>query len=144
MARYRGTVASRWPAGRAFAYMADFSHVPEWDESFQSAECLSPDPLQERARFRLRGSSFGRTLELEYETIELEPPRQVTLRTETRAIVSLDRISVEPDDGGGSAVTYDADLRLKGALRLFELPMRVWFRRIGDRAKAGLERELNR
>ena len=144
MARYTGTIASRWPAERAFAYMADFSNVPQWDESFHAAERLSPDPLQPGARFRLHGGSLGRTIELDYETVELEAPRKVTLRTETSALISLDRIRVDEVAGGGSAVTYEADLRLKGPFRLFELPLRLWFRRIGDRAKAGLERELNR
>ena len=144
MARYRGTIESRWPAEKAFAYMADFSKVPEWDESFERAERLTSDPLQVGARFRLHGKSFGRAVEFDYETVELEAPNVVTLRTETAAIVSLDRITVKPATGGGSLVTYDADLRTKGAFRLFELPLRVWFRRIGDRAKAGLQRELNR
>lgn len=144
MARYRGTVASRWPAEKAFAYMADFSNVPEWDESFHAAQRLTEDPLQKGALFRLHGKSFGRTLQLDYETVVLDAPRLVTLRTETGAIVSLDRIRVDPDGEGGSIVTYDADLRLKGLLRTFDLPLRLWFRRIGDRARAGLERELNR
>ena len=39
-------------------------------------------------------------------------------------------------------VTYDADLRLKGILRVAELPMRLIFRGIGDRARAGLEEAL--
>jgi hypothetical protein len=143
MARYKGTIESRWPAEKAFAYMADFSKVPEWDESFERAERLTPDPLAVGARFRLYGKSLGRAVEFDYETVEMDAPRLVVLRTETKAIVSLDRITVEESANGGSLVTYDADLRPKGAIRLFALPLRLWFRRIGDRAKAGLERELN-
>ena len=40
--------------------------------------------------------------------------------------------------GGGTIVTYDADVTLKGALRAFELPFRLVFRRLGDSARDGL------
>jgi len=44
--------------------------------------------------------------------------------------------------GGGTLVTYDADLGLKGAAKLAELPMRLAFRRIGDAARDGLRNRL--
>ena len=143
MARYYGTIESRWPPEQAFAYMADFSKVPEWDDSFESAELRSPDPLQEGARFWLQSKALGRNIEFDYETIEIDAPRHVTLRTETGTIVSLDKISVR-ERPGGSLVEYDANLHAKGPLKLFDPLLNLWFRRIGDRAKAGLERELNR
>jgi hypothetical protein len=143
LARYRGTIESRWPQEKAFAYMADFSKVPEWDDSFESAERLSSDPLQKGARFILHGKALGRTVDFDYETIEIDAPRRVTLRTETGAIISLDKISVTSRPGG-SLVEYDADLQAKGPLRLFDPLLSLWFRRIGNRAKAGLERELNK
>lgn len=143
MARYYGIVQSSWPPEKAFAYMADFSKVPEWDESFESAELRSPDPLVVGARFLLQGKSLGRAVEFDYETVEIDAPRRVTLRTETGAIVSLDKISVR-EQPGGSLVEYDANLHAKGPLKLLDPLLSLWFRRIGDRAKAGLERELNR
>ena len=143
MARYHGTIESRWPQEKAFAYMADFSKVPEWDESFESAELLSPDPLQEGARFCLHTKALGKKIDFDYETVEIEAPRRVTLRTETGAIISLDRISVS-ERAGGSLVEYDANLQAKGPLKVLDPLLNLWFRRIGDRAKDGLERELNR
>ena len=143
MAHYQGTIESRWPPEKAFAYMADFSKVPEWDDSFESAELRSPDPLQAGARFCLHSKALGRKIDFDYETIEIDVPHRVTLRTETGAIISLDKISVT-ERSGGSLVTYDANLQAKGALKLFDPLLNLWFRRIGDRAKAGLERELNR
>ena len=143
MARYYGTIESLWPPEKAFAYMADFSKVPEWDDSFESAELRSPDPLQPGARFSLHGKALGRTVDFDYETIEIDPPRHVTLRTETGAIVSLDKINVR-ERPGGSLVEYDANLHAKGPLKLLDPLLALWFRRIGNRAKAGLERELNR
>ena len=143
MASYNGKVESQWPPEKAFAYMADFSKITEWDESFDSAELRSPDPLQKGARFLLRSKALGRTIEFDYETIAIDPPRQVTLRTETKWLTSLDKISVS-ERPGGSLVEYDANLQAKGALKLFDPLLHLWFQRIGDRAKKGLERELNR
>ena len=56
-------------------------------------------------------------------------------------MISLDTITFA---GGpaGTELTYDAELTLKGALRLLALPMRVGFDRLAENAKAGLEREL--
>ena len=39
-------------------------------------------------------------------------------------------------------MTYDADLRLNGLLRIGDLGLRLVFDRIGDRAAAGLRRVL--
>jgi hypothetical protein len=55
--------------------------------------------------------------------------------------VSLDRITVSPL-GDGAQVTYDADLSLKGALKVADPLLAVLFRRVGDRALAGLRRTL--
>jgi hypothetical protein len=74
--------------------------------------------------------------------VELDRPHRVVLRATSHSVVSNDAISFRPTPNGGTLVTYDADLRLKGALRLAELPMRVLFRRIGERARDGLEEAL--
>lgn len=143
MARYQGTVESRWPPEKAFAYMADFSKVPEWDDSFDSAELRSPDPLQKGARFCLHTKALGKKIDFDYETIEIDAPHRVTLRTETDAIISIDKITVT-ERPGGSLVEYDANLEAKGRVKLLGPLLDLWFRRIGNKAKAGLERELNR
>jgi carbon monoxide dehydrogenase subunit G len=55
---------------------------------------------------------------------------------------STDEITVTPADGG-SRVTYEADLRLAGPLgRVVDPVLGLVFRRIGDRAAAGLRATL--
>ncbi|MBV8221122.1 MAG: hypothetical protein JO325_21875, partial [Solirubrobacterales bacterium] len=46
--------------------------------------------------------------------------------------------------GTGTRVTYAADLRLKGLLRLADPLLALAFRRVGDRALAGLREVLAR
>jgi hypothetical protein len=74
-------------------------------------------------------------------TKEYDAPRNLLVVARSFVFTSIDRITVEPD-GTGSVVTYDADLRLNGVLRVGDLGLRLMFGRIGDRAAAGLRRVL--
>ena len=142
MARYVASAESLWDRERAFAYLADFATIADWDPGVAGARRLSPDPLASGARFEVHSSFLGREIPLTYETIEFDPPRRVVLRADTPTAVSLDELTFDLRPGGGTIVTYDADLRLKGLLRLFDLPFRLAFRRLGDRARDGLRRRL--
>jgi carbon monoxide dehydrogenase subunit G len=142
MTRYAATVRTDWEPEQAFRYLADFATVADWDPGVESAERLSDDPLAEGARVRVQASFLGRPVPLVYETTEIDSPRKVVLRAESGTVVSLDTMSFDPAPGGGTAVTYDAELTLKGPLRLFDPLMALAFRRVGDRAKEGLERRL--
>lgn len=80
-------------------------------------------------------------LTLRYVTEEHDAPRTLLVVARSSMFTSIDRITVEPD-GTGSVVTYDADLRLNGVLRVGDLGLRLVFGQIGDRAAAGLRRVL--
>ena len=76
-----------------------------------------------------------------YAITELDPPRRVTFSGENSTVTSLDTITVEPA-AQGTTVTYDADLQLKGALKLADPLLALAFKRIADNALAGLRRQL--
>ena len=84
---------------------------------------------------------LGRKAALTYRIVEFEPGKAVTLRGENATVVSLDRITFEPSDGG-TRVTYDADLALKGPLRIADPLLGLAFDRVGDRALEGLRETL--
>lgn len=144
MARYEATVLATRPINEVFDYLSDFSNVEEWDPGVVVAEALDSDPHREGARFRVVSSFLGREVPLVYETIRYEPPHRLVLRAESGSVVSLDTMTFEPAPGDGTLVSYDADLSLKGLARAGELPMRLLFKRVGDRAKAGLQEALSR
>ena len=142
MARYRATVTTDWSPQQTFDYMANFANSAEWDPGVVSAEELTDNPLRVGARFDLVAAFLGREIDLTYETVELEAPRRVVLRAESGTVVSLDEMTFEPTASDGTVLTYDADLRLKGALRVADPVLRLAFRRIGDRARDGIAARL--
>ena len=141
MARYRTTIDSALPPETAFAELADFSSAERWDPGVREARRLDAGALGVGSRFHVVARFAGRDVPLEYEIIEFDPPNTVVLRAESSAVVSLDTITFEAS-ATGTAVTYDADLRLKGLLRILDPVLVVAFRRIGDRARDGLRRAL--
>jgi len=142
MARYVTTIDSPRAPEECFAQLSDFSTAEQWDPGVVSARRTDHGELKVGSRFDLVAGFLGREVPLTYEITELEPPQRVVLRGENATVVSLDTITVEPGPGGGSRVTYDADLVLKGPLRVFDLGLRLVFGRIGDKAAAGLREYL--
>jgi carbon monoxide dehydrogenase subunit G len=142
MARYQATVASRRPAADTFSYLATFSNAAEWDPGVLSARQLDPGPVRPGTRFRLTVPLLRRRLELTYAVVTLAPGREVVLAATGHLLRATDRIAVAPD-GDGATVSYQADVRLRGPLRLLDGLLRPGFRAVGDRAAAGLARVLS-
>lgn len=142
MARYRTTVSSTMSAADAFAYMAAFENVATWDPGVGKAAKITDGPPQLGTRFAVEASFLGRPLPLEYEMTAFEDGRTFVLIAETSTIRSVDTVTVLAD-GDGSKVTYDADLILKGAFKIFDPTLRLAFRSIGNKARDGLRRALN-
>lgn len=142
MARYVVSVKSPRPQKEAFDYMADLSNFAEWDPGVESARQVEGSGPGPGTAFDVAVRTAGRTMVLRYEVTAFEPPTKVVARAESTTLVSLDTITVE-GDGEGAVVTYEAALDLKGALRLFDPVLGVAFKRIGDRAAAGLVSALD-
>ena len=141
MARYVTTVRTAMPPQEAFDYMADLRNFAEWDPGVKSVRQMQGSGGGPDAVFDVTVASIGRDLTLRYVTEEYDTPRNLLVVARSAVFTSIDRITVEPD-GTGSAVTYDADLRLNGVLRVGDLGLRLMFNRIADRAAAGLRRVL--
>lgn len=134
MANYETTVHADLPAERAFALMADFSNAEHWDPATLESRQLNDVPVGLGARFELKMKIFGRENEIEYEIMEFDSPRRVVLRGENSGSVSIDTITVEPD-GDGSAVTYRADVTMKGGFKVIGPLFGPVFKKMGDEAR---------
>jgi carbon monoxide dehydrogenase subunit G len=141
VARYRAGIDTPREREDVFAYLSDFSTTEEWDPGVVEAERLNDAPVGEGTEFRLVAEFLGRKTALTYEIVEYDPPHAVTFRGENATVISKDRITFEVADGS-TRVTYDADLALKGPLRIADPLLGLVFNRVGDRALAGLKNRL--
>ena len=141
MARYVTTVRSAKTPREAFAYMADLRNFAEWDPGVKAVRQVKGSGGGPDAVFDVTVVAPGPDLTLRYLTEEHDAPRNLLVVARSSVFTSIDRITVEPD-GTGSVITYDADLRLNGVLRVGDLGLRLVFGQIGDRAAAGLRRVL--
>ena len=107
------------------------------------AERLNGQTVGEGSEFRLVARFLGRKNELTYRIVEYDPPAAATLLGANATVVLRDRITFELT-AQGTRITYDADLALKGLLRIADPVLGLAFSRVGDRAVAGLRRTLDR
>ena len=142
LAHYRTTVSSKWDAPTAFNYMSDFSNCERWDPGVSAATQLSTGEVGLGTKFELLATFNGRTLPLTYEITTFEPPRRVVLRAETNMVQSIDEVTFSSTPEG-TEVAYSAILRTRGWFRLAAPVVALMFRGIGERARVGLQRELN-
>lgn len=141
MAHYSTTVTSPWTPAEAFAYLADMRNFAEWDPGVRRAELVAGDGPGPDAAYLLAVKGIVGDIDMRYETLQYAPDERVIVRAETSMFVSLDEIVIVPSDDGCS-VTYDAQLDLRGPLRLFDPLLGLTFKSIGDRAAKGLKRVL--
>lgn len=141
MARYVTKVRTARTPQKAFAYMADLRNFTEWDPGVKAVKQVEGSGGGLDAVFDVTVAGPVGDLTLRYKTEEHDAPRNLLVVARSFIFTSIDRITVEPD-GTGSVVTYDADLRLNGVLRVGDLGLRLMFGQIGDRAAAGLRRVL--
>jgi hypothetical protein len=143
MARYHAIVESHSRAAETLSYLATFSNAAEWDPGVLSGKQLDAGPVRPGSRFRLVVPFLAARMPLTYEVLSLVPDREVVLHAANAVLQSTDRIAVT-DTAGGSAVSYDAEVRLRGPLRLLDPLLRPGFRAVAQRAAAGLAGALSR
>ncbi len=142
MANYRTSVRTPWSAQRAFEYLSDLEHFAQWDPGVKRSVHVAGDRAGLGAEYDVTVSGPGRDLTLRYKTVAIDPFRRIEVVAETSALRSVDVITVENTIDGGCVVFYDADLVFRGAFAIANPLLSLAFRRIGDRAAAGLEHIL--
>ena len=142
MPHYRTTVESPWTTEQAFGYLSDLAHFADWDPGVKrSVQTRGTGPAR-GAAFAVTVGGVGRDLVLPYEIVGFDPFERVEVRAETAALRSVDVMTFAATAAGGCLVTYDADLTLRGLLRVGSPVLGLVFGRIGDRAAGGLRRVL--
>ena len=141
MARFIDAIDLPVPVEQAFSYVADFSHTAEWDPGVVSAERLDSGALGCGSRFRVVVSFLGRELPLEYEITHYAFPERVVLVGGDDSVRSVDEITFVARPGG-TRVTYEARLDLRGVRRIADPLVDLWFQRVGRLAVCGLRERV--
>lgn len=142
MIQVEDRVPVRLGADEAFAYLADFTHLPEWDPGIARVRRLDGGPLKIGARFEVVARFLGRDVPMTYELVRHDPAtRQAVLEGRGDGVRAVDRITLTPK-GAGAEVHWQADFELLGAGRLFEPVSRPLFHRLARKAMDGLRRKL--
>jgi Polyketide cyclase / dehydrase and lipid transport len=142
MARYQATVPSARPPAETFAYLATFSNAAQWDPGVLAGEQLDPGPVGPGTRFRLVVPFLGRRMPLTYQVASYQPGHSVELTATSGLLRATDRIAVT-GNADGSAVSYEAEVRLRGPLGVLDPLLRPGFRAVASRAAAGLAQALS-
>lgn len=140
MARYVTSVPTTLAPDAAFAFTADVTRFPSWDPGVASSVQVLGDGPGKRAEYDLTIAG-SRPSVMRYVVEEFDAPRRMKMTAQTRWLRSVDEIRIQAH-GAGSLVTYDAVLTMRGPLALFDPLLALAFKRIGDRAAAGLRRVL--
>lgn len=139
----RESLETSLPIEQAFATIADFSNAPQWDPGVATAERLDGGLLGVGARFRLRVRIGPVTAPMDYVVATWDPPYRVVLTGRGSGVAAIDdiRFKVLPS---GTRIDYQADIRLRGPLRLLEPFAGGAFDRIARNARDGMQRALDR
>jgi carbon monoxide dehydrogenase subunit G len=107
------------PPDEVFAFVADARNRPFWDESVDSEELTSPEPIGIGSTVRTRLRSLGREYVLTWEIVEHEPPSRQTIESTSGPFPSTLAYRLTAQDGG-TLLAFSVTGRPTGVLRLLE------------------------
>jgi len=144
MPKINRTVATGASVEDAFAFLADFSNAPAWDPGTETSVPREDGGPKAGLTYDLVVTWGERKLDMEYTITEFEQDAKIVLVGDGKTTTAVDTMTFVAVPDGGSAVTYEADIKLKGVLRLAEPFLGKKFKELGDEAEAGILRELRR
>ena len=131
------------PPAEAFRYVADFENTAEWDPGIAEATKLTDGPVGVGSEFDVVALFRGKRQRFRYAVTELDDGRRIVLAGGGEKATSVDEIVVEPA-GGGSRITYTAEIKLKGFRRFAEPLLKLMLAKTAEEGLAGLKARLDR
>ena len=107
------------PPDEVFAFVADARNRPLWDESVDTEELTSPEPIGVGSTVRTGLRSMGRDYVLTWRIVEHEPPSTQTIESTSGPFPTtlVYRLSAH---GGGTLAAFSVTGRPSGVLRLLQ------------------------
>lgn len=132
----RVDVLIRRPPAEVFAFVEDARNRPSWDDSVDSEELTSPEPIGVATTVRTRLRSMGRDYEYTWEVVEHQPPNRMVIKSTSGPLPLTLTYELGGEDGG-TRVAFSVTGGPTGVMRLFE-PL------IARRTQANLDRGFPR
>jgi carbon monoxide dehydrogenase subunit G len=129
------------PLDEVFAFVSDARNRPSWDDSVDSEELTSPEPIGVGSTVRTRMRSMGRDYEIDWEIVEHEPPTRQRIES-TSGPFSTTLVYELAGDGDGTSVRFSVTGRPTGLLRLMQPLIARTSQRNLDQAFSRLKRAL--
>ena len=107
------------PLDEVFAFIEDARNRPQWDESVDSEELTSPEPIGVGSTVRTTLRSMGREYVYTWEVVEHQPPGRMTIESTSGPFPTTLAYQLSARDGG-TGVEFSVTGRPTGLLRLFE------------------------
>lgn len=136
MARYVTTIQTPLSTSEAFKRVADVARFAEWDPGVLEGKQVVGSSPGLGATYELLIDGVPKQV-FRYEVQTFEPGEQFYMVARTPRFTSRDTIRVHRR-GEHTFVTYEAELQANGAFGLLDPLLQRVFKRIGDRAAAGL------
>ena len=122
-------------------YLKDFSHAEKWDPGTKACVRKDAGEIAVGSQWDNTSKILGNTSELVYELVELRKDG-VKFKGTNPQCVAYDIIDVTPAPEGAK-VRYEADITLKGAAKLADPAIKVFFEaKVAKEVVEGLTREL--
>ena len=132
------------PREEVFAFVADARNRPQWDESVDSEELTSPEPIGVGTTVRTRLTSMGREYEYTWEVVEHDPPDRMRIESTSGPFPTTLTYVLSDAAGGGTAVDFSVAGSPAGSLRLLQPLIARNTQRNLDRGFARLKQLLER
>ncbi len=130
------------PVAAVVDYLADFAHAQAWDPGTKSCKPTGSGPIAVGSTWHNVSVFRGKETELTYRLVERESHRLVFEGT-NKSATSTDDISFDALPGGGTRITYRANIEFHGLLKLFGWAVQREFNRLGDLTAAQMTRVIN-
>jgi uncharacterized protein YndB with AHSA1/START domain len=139
---YSFSVETPKPAQDVFEYLADLRNLAEWDPEINATwQTGKGEATSVGATFRVEAARNRNAMD--YELVELEPPRRIVARATSNWVDGIDTLTVSPTADGGTEVVYATEIELKSVLKVLAPLLRGFVDRSGEKTRVGLDRTLN-
>jgi uncharacterized membrane protein len=129
------------PLDEVFAFVADVRNRPSWDDSVESEELTSPEPIGVGSTVRTRLRSMGREYQYTWKIVEHEPPTRMTVESTSGPFPTTLSFRFGPLDDG-TEVEASVTGRPTGLLRVLQPMIARTTQQNLDRGYARLKRLL--